>query len=52
MGRFYIVKEFSQFIVQEKKWWMIPLIAILLLLGLFIVVAESSPLAPFLYPLF
>ena len=52
MARLYIVREFAQFIVQEKKWWLVPLIAILLVLGLFIVVAESSPLAPFLYPLF
>lgn len=52
MGRFYIVKEFSQFIVQEKKWWLIPLIAILLLVGLIIVIAEGSPLGPLMYPLF
>lgn len=52
MSRFYLIKEFGQFIVQEKKWWLIPLIAILLMLSFFIVIAESSPLAPFLYPLF
>lgn len=52
MGRFYIVREFGQFIVQEKKWWLIPLIAILLMVGLIILTAESSPLGPLLYPLF
>ena len=52
MARFYIFKEFGQFIVQEKKWWMVPLMAIILILGVVVVFAESSPLAPFLYPLF
>lgn len=52
MARFYIVREFGQFIVQEKKWWMVPLLAIILVLGFVVVFAETSPLAPFLYPLF
>jgi len=52
MARFYIFKEFGQFILHEKKWWMVPLVMIFLVLGLVIVFAETSPLAPFLYPLF
>ncbi len=47
-----IVREFFAFIVHEKKWWMIPLAAILLAVGFMLVFASSSPLAPFLYPLF
>jgi len=47
-----LIKEFLLFIRQEKKWWLVPLIAVLLLLGLLITFAGSSPLAPFLYPLF
>ena len=46
-----IVKEFWLFVRQEKKWWMIPLVGILLALGALMVAAGSSPLAPFLYPL-
>ncbi|MEK7731927.1 MAG: DUF5989 family protein, partial [Planctomycetota bacterium] len=43
---------FFLFIKQEKKWWLVPLISVLLLVGALIVFAGSSPLAPFIYPLF
>lgn len=52
MAKQSLIKEFYFFIKHEKKWWMIPLIAILLILGTLILFAGSSPLAPFLYPLF
>ena len=52
MARQSLLKEFFLFIRQEKKWWLIPLITVLLLVGALIVFAGSSPLAPFLYPLF
>lgn len=51
MARQSLVKEFFLFIKQEKKWWLIPLISVLLLIGALIVFAGSSPLAPFIYPL-
>ena len=47
-----ILKEFVLFLRQEKKWWLVPLVLVLLLLGIFLVLSASSPLAPFLYPLF
>jgi len=47
-----LLREFWDFLKHEKKWWMIPLIAVLLIVGVLIVFASSSPLAPFLYPLF
>jgi hypothetical protein len=47
-----LVKEFFLFIKEEKKWWLVPLIAVLLLVGALVLFAGSSPLAPFLYPLF
>lgn len=47
-----IVKEFLRFLVQEKRWWLVPLVALLLVLGAFLVLSASSPLAPLLYPLF
>ncbi len=52
MAKQSLVREFAAFILQEKKWWMIPLVLVLLLLGFLMVFASSSPLAPFLYPLF
>jgi hypothetical protein len=51
MPRPSLIKEFFLFIKQEKKWWLVPLIAVLLIIGALLVLAGSSPLAPFIYPL-
>jgi hypothetical protein len=47
-----LIKEFFLVVKHEKKWWLVPLLAVLLLVGALIVFAGSSPLAPFIYPLF
>jgi hypothetical protein len=52
MAKQSLIKEFFLFIKQEKKWWLVPLISVLLLVGALIVFAGSSPLAPFIYTLF
>jgi hypothetical protein len=52
MAKQSLVKEFLLFIAHEKKWWMIPLILVLLGVGGVILFASGSPLAPFIYPLF
>lgn len=46
-----LASDFVQFLKEEKKWWLIP---ILLSLGLIAIVALllQSPAAPFIYPLF
>lgn len=43
-------KEFLLFLKQEKKWWPIPLVVILLVLGALIVFSSGSVLAPLMYP--
>ena len=45
------MREFVGFLRHNKKYWMAPLIILLVLVGLLIVVAGSS-VAPFIYPLF
>ena len=45
-----IFKEFLTFLVKEKKWWLIPLIVILLILVGLMFLLESSSIAPFIYP--
>ena len=47
-----IFKEFLLFLRQEKKWWLMPLVILLLALGAFLAFSSASPLAPFLYPIF
>ena len=52
MSQQSFAREFLSFLVHEKKWWMIPLMVVLLAVGALIVFSSASPLAPFLYPLF
>ena len=47
-----IAGEFFVFLKENKKWWLIPIITIFLLLGVLIVITSQSAIAPFLYPLF
>lgn len=47
-----MVAEFWAFMKVRKKWWLGPIVALLLLLGLLIVFTEGSALAPFIYTLF
>ncbi|HLE32756.1 MAG TPA: DUF5989 family protein [Bacteroidota bacterium] len=50
--RLKIFGELWAFMRERKKWWIGPIIFVLLLLGLFIVVTQGSALAPFIYTLF
>ena len=45
-----LCKEFLSFLKQEKKWWLVPMVLILLLLAVLIAFSGSSVLAPFMYP--
>ena len=45
-----ICKEFLQFLRQEKKWWLIPLIVLLLVLGAILIFTATSGIAWALYP--
>lgn len=47
-----IAGELFQFMWKEKLWWMIPFVALLLIIGVLILFAQSSPIAPFLYTIF
>ena len=52
MGKLSILKEFWDFLKVRKKWWLTPIILVLLLLGFLIIVTQSSAVAPFIYTLF
>lgn len=47
-----LLKEFLQFAWQEKKWWLVPLVLVLLVVGAILVFASSSGIAWALYPFF
>lgn len=47
-----LLKELGQFMVERKKFWLAPIILVLLLFGALLVFAQGSALAPFIYTLF
>jgi hypothetical protein len=51
-GKLSILGEFWTFLRVRKKWWLAPIVLMLLLLGLLIGLSEGSALAPFIYSLF
>jgi hypothetical protein len=46
-----LLREFWDFLRTNKRWWLTPIILVLLLFGLLVVLAGTG-LAPFIYPLF
>ena len=49
MGRF---AEIVNFLKVRKKWWLTPIIVVLILLSLVLVLTQGSVLAPFIYAIF
>lgn len=49
---FDLIKELWVFIRSGKRYWLAPIIIILMLLGSFVVYVQGSALAPFIYALF
>ena len=47
-----IIKELWAFLRIRKKYWLWPIFAVLALLGVLIVLAHGSAVAPFIYTLF
>ncbi len=52
MKKIEILNEFWNFLKIRKKWWLMPIVFFLLVLGVVLVVAKGSALAPFIYSLF
>lgn len=46
------LKDLWLFLKERKKWWLAPLITVIVLIAIFIVLGGSSALAPFIYSLF
>jgi Family of unknown function (DUF5989) len=52
MEKLRIIAEYFEFLKQEKKWWLFPIVFVLLLLGVLIIFIQGTPLVPFIYTLF
>ena len=51
-NRLGIAGELLSFLWQQKMWWLIPMVIVLLAFGGLLVTAQSSALGPFIYTLF
>lgn len=52
MSKLSILSELWEFLRVRKKWWLVPIIVFLVLLGALIVLTQGSALAPFIYAIF
>jgi Family of unknown function (DUF5989) len=52
MEKASLIREFYGFMKVRKKYWLLPIMLMLCLMGLLIVFTESSVVAPFVYALF
>ncbi|HUC44883.1 MAG TPA: DUF5989 family protein [Candidatus Sulfotelmatobacter sp.] len=52
MGRTSLIAEMWAFLRERKKFWLLPLVLMLLLLGVVIALTANSALAPFIYTMF
>tara|TARA_B100001057_G_scaffold446370_1_gene484856 strand:- start:1878 stop:2027 length:150 start_codon:yes stop_codon:yes gene_type:complete len=46
------IKEFLQFLMVRKKYWLMPIILVLVLFGGLIILTQGSAVAPFIYTIF
>jgi hypothetical protein len=49
---FSLLKELIRFAREYRKYWIVPVVLLMLMVGGLVVVAQSSALGPFLYALF
>ena len=52
MPKHSLLSEIWAFMRARKKWWLLPIILMLLLVGSLLVFAQGSALAPFIYTVF
>jgi hypothetical protein len=52
MARSSLIGELWAFMKVRKKWWLLPILVVMLLVGALLVFAQGSALAPFIYTIF
>ncbi len=51
-NRSSVIGELFVFLWKNKLWWLIPMLSVLVVFGLLLLFAQTSPIAPFIYTLF
>ena len=52
MSQTSLAREFWAFMRMRKKFWLLPIIVVMLLVGALLIFAQGSALAPFIYTIF
>jgi hypothetical protein len=52
MSQVTLVREFWMFMRERKKFWLLPILMVMVLVGMLLVFAQGSALAPFIYTIF
>jgi Family of unknown function (DUF5989) len=52
MGKVDVLSQVWEFLKYRKKYWLMPIVFLLVLVGLLLVLSEKSVIAPFIYTLF
>ena len=47
-----LIKEFFAFLKEEKLWWIVPILVVIIGLSVFIFLTESSAVLPLIYAIF
>ena len=46
------LKEFWEFLMERKKYWLFPILIVLMIFGALIILSQGSAVAPFIYTIF
>jgi hypothetical protein len=52
MSKAQVINELCQFMSENKKFWLAPIVITLVAVGVLLVLAKGSAIAPFIYTLF
>ncbi len=52
LSKLGIIGELLQFLWGNKKWWLIPMVLVLIVFGMLLIFASASGVAPFIYTIF
>jgi hypothetical protein len=47
-----LIKEIAAYMGARRKWWLLPIVLVLLLFGGLLILAQGSAVAPFIYTVF
>lgn len=51
-SRFTIIADLLSFLWRKKLWWLLPIVIVLIIVGLLVLFAQGTTVAPFVYTIF